>query len=251
MKPEPTKALLDADFLVYRVGFSTQEEEETDAHARLIEQFNTIVYFDLSCEGYKAYITGKKNFRYDIAVTHPYKGNRKDFVKPKHYDYLRNLLMRMGAEMTDGIEADDAVGIESFKDNYWIVHQDKDLDQLPGWHYNPVKQLKYYVTEFDGLYNFYKQLLVGDRVDNIVGLHGIGPVKATKILDGCKTEEELYLAVQKAYAKANEPYDRIIENARLLWLQREEGQIWEPPIEAKQCEEQGTTATAVGNEETA
>lgn len=233
MPPEPTVALLDADFFVYRIGFSCQEETQQIAEARLTEWLTDIVYFHLKAEDYKAWITGKSNFRNDIAVTHPYKGNRKDFVKPVHYDALRSRLIRMGAVVTDNEEADDAVAIESCRDNYWIVHQDKDLDQLTGWHYNPVKNEKYYVTELEGLANFYKQMLVGDRTDNIVGLKGIGPVKAAKILKGCTTEQELYKAVCRAYEKAGEPPERITENARLLWLRREPGQMWEPPNETK------------------
>lgn len=251
IQPEPKLALIDADFLVYRIGFSTENEEQKIAEARLTEYLTDIVYFHLKADDYKAYITGKSNFRFDVAVTHEYKGNRKDFVKPRHYDALRNHLVRLGAEITEGQEADDAVAIECLQNNYWIVHQDKDLDQLPGWHYNPIKGLKYFVTEYEGLRNFYQQILTGDRVDNIVGLKGIGPVKAAKLLRNCTNEKELYAAVCNAYGKAEESIDRLIENARLLWLRREEGQVWEPPIETEQRKEQGKDTPAVGDKETA
>lgn len=246
MIEEPKVALIDADFLVYRIGFTTENDTQAEAEARLTELLTDIVYFKLKAEDYKAYITGKSNFRFDIAVTHPYKGNRKDFVKPKHYEALRSRLIRLGAVVTEGEEADDAVGIECCKANYWMVHQDKDLNQLPGWHYNPVKGEKYYVTEFEGLKSFYKQLLMGDRVDNIVCLKGIGTVKADKILKDCTTEIELYQAVSEAYEKTEEPAERLLENARLLWLRRTEGELWEPPNETKQCEEQGTALAAMG-----
>lgn len=180
----------------------------------------------LKCDDYKAWITGKTNFRFEIATTVPYKGNRKDAPKPKHYDALRKHLMKLGAIMSEGEEADDAVGIASTQGNYWIVHVDKDLDQLPGWHYNPVKDEEYYVTEFEGLYSFYKQILTGDRVDNIEGLRGIGPVKADKILKDCTTEKELYEACLKAYDGNT---DRVLENGKLLWLRRETNQMWQPP----------------------
>jgi hypothetical protein len=51
-------------------------------------------------------------------------------------------------------------------------------------------------------------------------------VKASKILDGAETEEELWDRVIKAYDGDEE---RVIENARLLWLRREEAEIWQPP----------------------
>jgi len=231
MRPsEPKEALVDADMLVYRVGFSCEEDDEQDAKNRLVEWFTDVVYLTLECNDYKAYITGKTNFRYEYAVTVPYKGNRKDMKKPRHYAALReHLQKRLGAILTEGEEADDAVAIQSCLGNYWLVHQDKDLDQLPGWHYNPVKGEKYYVTEFEGLQNFYKQMLTGDRTDNIEGIHGIGPVKADKIISKCSTEQELYEAVWKTYEKHNLPHDRLVENGRLLWLRREPGQIWCPP----------------------
>ena len=229
----PKVALIDADFLVYRIGFSCEDAEVQLAKNRLTEWLTDMVYINLQCDDYKAWITGKTNFRNELAVTVPYKGNRKDFVKPKHYDALREHLIRLGAKVSDQEEADDAVAIESCLDNYWIVHQDKDLNQLPGHHYNPVTDERYYVTEFQGLKSFYTQMLVGDRTDNIQGLHMIGPKKAEKILKDCKTEGDLFQAVKKAYEEKEEPFERLVENGRLLWLRREPGQIWEPPSETK------------------
>jgi DNA polymerase-1 len=220
---------VDADFLVYRIGFASEDDDEQYARSRVTEWLTDMVYFDLKAEDYKAWITGKDNFRYQVAVTHPYKGNRKDLKKPKHYEALRGHLERLGAVVTVGEEADDAVGIESAKGNYWIVHVDKDLDQLPGWHYNPVKKEEYYVDEFQGLKNFYLQVLTGDRTDWIFGIKGVGPVKAAKILEGTETEEEMYSAVCKAYEKYGESIDRVHENGKLLWLRRKEGEIWTPP----------------------
>lgn len=228
---QPSIALVDADVMVYRIGFASENDSESTARARLVEWFTDIVYIDLKCDDYSAWITGKTNYRYDIAKTVPYKGNRKDMKKPKHYEYLRDVLVRrLGAIVTEGEEADDAVAIASTENpSAWIVHVDKDLDQLPGLHYNPVKCEKYTVTEFEGLRNFYKQILTGDRTDNIEGIHGIGPVKATKILSECKTEQELYEAVWKTYQKNELPQERLLENGQLLWLRRTPGQMWSLP----------------------
>lgn len=232
--PKPKVAFVDADFLVYSVGFSSKDAEEQMAKNRLTEWFTDIVYIALKCEDYKAFITGKTNFRYGVATTVPYKGNRKDSVKPPHYDALRKHLERMEAVVTENEEADDAVGIESTRYVGWIVHVDKDLDQLPGWHYNPVKNEEYFVTEQEGLYNFYLQLLTGDRVDNIQGLKGIGPVKAKKILANADLSESYELgllkAVQEAYKAAGEAPERVLENGQLLWLRREPEQMWQLPI---------------------
>lgn len=187
---------------------------------------------NLKADEYKAWITGKSNYRYDIAKTVPYKGNRKDVQRPKHYEALReHLVKRHDAIVTVGEEADDAVAIDSTKilDECWIVHVDKDLDQLQGWHYNPVRDERYYLNEFDSYSAFCTQLLTGDRIDNIPGLAGIGPKKAQKALQDAKNKEEL---IQKAWGKYEElghSMDYFVEQGQLLWLRRYEGQIWQPP----------------------
>lgn len=237
-----SKALIDADFLVYRIGFASEEDEERYAKARLTEWLEEFVYIGLKCEEYDAWLTGKTNFRNEVAVTVPYKGNRKELKKPKHYEALReHLIKRHGAIVAEGIEADDAVAIESVKllNNCWIVHQDKDLDQLEGWHYNPVKNERYQVSHFEGLRNFYTQLLTGDRTDNIQGLQGIGPVKAAKALEECTNEKELLEAAWKMYQDKQESWERLLENGKLLWLQRHEKQNWCPPFNLQ--EQTGTS----------
>jgi hypothetical protein len=222
------------DFMIYSVAFSAKDASEQIAKNRLTEWLTEIVYMQLDCDDFKAHLTGSTNFRNNVAVTHPYKGNRKDVVRPEHFDALRKHAERLGATVSVNEEADDTVAIESTKAYYWIVHVDKDLNQLPGWHYNPVKSEEYYVTEDEGNYSFYLQLLTGDRTDNIVGLKGIGPVKAAKILGDLVDEQDLYSAVVKAYKDAGEPIERILENGQLLWLRRYEGELWQLPVNVNQ-----------------
>ena len=221
-------ALIDADSLCYAVGFSSNDAEESIAIARL-EETMTELCMELDCEDYKGFLTGKGNFRDSIAVTVPYKGQRVS-EKPVHLQALRcHLVTSWGFTVVQGIEADDAVGIAAYavpEDETIMVHIDKDLNQFRGWHYNYKKKEKYYVTEFEGLHSFYTQILTGDRIDNIVGLNGIGPVKAKKVLEKCTNESELYQAVLKAY---EDDQQRVLENGQLLWLQRSPNQVWTPP----------------------
>ena len=221
-------ALIDADSLCYAVGFSSNDAEESIAIARL-EETMTELCMELDCQDYKGFLTGKGNFRDAIAVTVPYKGQRVS-EKPVHLKALRcHLVTSWGFTVVQGIEADDAVGIAAYavpEDETIMVHIDKDLNQFRGWHYNYRKKEKYHVTEFEGLTAFYTQILTGDRIDNIIGLKGIGPVKAQRILKECTNENELYQAVLKAYEGDQQ---RVLENAQLLWLQREPNQVWTPP----------------------
>jgi len=221
-------ALIDADSLCYAVGFSSNDTEESIAIARL-EETMTELCMELDCEDYKGFLTGKGNFRDVVAVTAPYKGQRVT-EKPVHLQALRcHLVTSWGFTVVQGIEADDAVGIAAYavpEDETIMVHIDKDLNQFRGWHYNYRKKEKYYVSEFEGLVAFYTQILTGDRIDNIVGLKGIGPVKAKKVLEKCTNENELYQAVLKAYEGDQQ---RVLENGQLLWLQREPNQVWQLP----------------------
>ena len=127
--------------------------------------------------------------------------------------------------MSKDEEADDLIGIWSNPDRI-VVSIDKDMLQLPCTHYNPHRRTWQTVEEFDGLKFFYKQILTGDSADNIQGIYGVGPKKADKILADCKTEKELYEECVRAYGGDE---DRVIENGKLLWLRREEEQIWQPP----------------------
>jgi 5'-3' exonuclease len=155
-----------------------------------------------------------------------------------HYDAIRKHLQRLGAELVEGQEADDAVAIEATSTGGWIVSIDKDLNQVAGWHYNFVKHEEYYVTEEEGLRNLFTQVLTGDRIDNIIGLKGIGPKKAEKLLQDCKTEREYYDACLKAY-DGNQL--RVDENLNLLWLRRTPNQTC--PLVSTLLDASGTSST--------
>lgn len=222
------KALVDADILVYRFGFASEGDPAEFALARLSEFLDNL-YVNLPVDEVEGYLTGRNNFRNEIAVTAPYKGTRKA-DKPYHFQLLREYMQKSwGFIEIEGMEADDKLGIEAYKhaeDETIIVTIDKDLDMIRGNHYNFVKEEQYVITEEQGIRNFYLQMLTGDKVDNIIGLTGIGPVKSKKMLADCKTEKEMYDIVLKAY---DNNLDRVIENGRLLWILREEGQVWQPP----------------------
>ena len=223
------KALVDADILVYRFGFASEGDPAEFALARLSEFLDNLSLSEGIDEVW-GYLTGHGNFRHEIAVTAPYKGNRVA-PKPYHFQLLREYMEnKWGFEVIEGMEADDAIGIEAYRnepDETLIVSIDKDLNMIRGHHYNFVKEERYYVTEEKAIRNFYLQILTGDKVDNIIGLAGIGPVKSKKLLLDCNTELEMYEAVLKAY---DGDEARVLENARLLWILREEKQVWQPPV---------------------
>lgn len=227
----PKNLLIDADYLIYAIGFSCEEASEGIAKSRLVETMEDLVYLHLKADSYEAFLTGKGNFRYDIAKTVPYKGNRKDMKKPVHYDALReHMVKRLGAVVVEGQEADDEVAIRMSvePDKYLLVGVDKDLLQIPGWHHNPRTAETRYIDEFEAYKAFTIQLLTGDRVDNIPGLEGIGPKKAEKALKDAKTKEELLQAAFAKYQELGHTKEYFIEQGQLLWLRRYEGELWQP-----------------------
>ena len=226
-------ALIDSDSLLYRVGFSSEDEEEWIAKARLDETLTALVDDELNeCTDHKFYISGSENFRFGIAKTHPYKGNREKLKRPIHLQALRDhIVKKWNAEISQGMEADDVVSIMSYKHPKSIIaHIDKDLDQIPGSHYNYVKKVFYNVGKTEALRKLYTQALVGDTVDNIKGVRGIGPKKAEKLLKDCHTEETLYNTVLSVYNNSMENgEERLHENMQLLYLLRSEDDEWRKP----------------------
>lgn len=224
-------ALIDGDILCYRVGFTTEDEIEETALRTMSSLLQDLLLFDLTDNmEWEIFLTGKKNFRHEYAVTVPYKGNRKDVKKPKHLQAIRQYLVdKWEATVSDGQEADDDIAIRATElgvDGCIIVSIDKDFLQVPGWHYNFMKREKKLVTPEEGIRFFYKQILMGDSADNIQGAWRVGTKTADKLLADAKTEQELYQCCVEVLGEK-----RVLENARLLWLRRTPNEIWEPPKE--------------------
>jgi len=239
------KTLIDGDIVAYRAAYSSDDKNEIDTQLKVDQVINTIIKqcsYDAELDDYSIYLTGGDNFRYDVAVSYPYKGNRKDKTSPKYLGHARWYMQyNYDAIVSSGEEADDLIAIEatSIGPSCVVASIDKDMLQIPCFHYNFKRDEWHQVSEFEGLHFFYEQILTGDRADNIVGLKGIGPVKAKKILTECETEDDLWEAVLQAY---DGNIDRVIENARLLWLRRQQEELWLPPSsrEEKELSEQDT-----------
>lgn len=174
-------------------------------------------------DDYQGYLSGKGNFRYDVATILPYKGTRTT-EKPYHYDAIRQFLVdTYGAKVSVGQEADDEVGLAQ-RDDTVIVSTDKDLDVVPMSHYNWVTGKYYEMSEVDSNRSYFKQCLTGDGTDNILGLFGVGKKSAMcKQIDKMEDPDEMADLVYTQYAKRFGSYtDQFIkENATLLWIRQE------------------------------
>lgn len=190
-----------------------------------------------STEKIKIFLSPEKNFRHKIATIKPYKGNRV-VERPTHYEEAKKyLLSHYPTYIAEDMEADDMMGIHQDEDTI-ICTIDKDLDQVPGLHYNWKKKILYNVGELEGKKNFYRQVLTGDSIDNIQGIPGVGIKRAEKILDGKTTEKEMRDSVIEAYRSSSYHggwEKALVENANLVLIQRSDPPIlWELPEEKEE-----------------
>lgn len=227
--------LVDADYLVYRVGFAVKDGEPVEFALSTVKHAIQNIWDKFPHHKHHAlYLTGKGNFRDKVATLATYKGNRDPANKPFYYSEIREYMINHhDAQVVQGMEAEDEAGIQQYasKDrDTVIVGVDKDLLCIPGWHYNPVKDTMVYVTLAEANENFWKQVLTGDRTDNIIGLEGIGPVKAGKLIAPCKREwQRMRDVVLDAYRKqyGNDAERYMDEVAKLIWILRKGGETYD------------------------
>jgi 5'-3' exonuclease len=216
--------LIDGDTLVYRCGFAANDEPV--AHClHLVKSAVLDIKKYLEPDNTRIFLGGDNNFRLEIDPE--YKANRKDMAKPVHYDAIREYLIKWwNAEVVDGMESDDAMGIAQSGDDTCIVTNDKDLSTVPGWHYDWTKRYLFYVWPEEARRFFWTQMLTGDATDNIFGLKGIGPVKAKRMLNESKEESDR-LTVEWAYEHAfGIDSDEIFDiNYDLLYILQDENDL--------------------------
>lgn len=206
------------------------------------------------------FLTGKGNFREKVATIAKYKGNRDNMEKPVHYQAVRDYYVDdWGAYIVEGMEADDEVSIrmwEHFRDGdeeVVLATIDKDLDQIPGWHYDYKKHVFYDIDPLEGELFFYAQCVSGDATDNIKGCYRIGAKKAADMVNEWFGEAQMlcldpqnqwrryiwdrivdtYEVNMKQYPEKHEhglcPAAAAHENAILVYMLQERDEAWEPP----------------------
>ena len=149
------------------------------------------------CSKVKMFFTdGKASFRYLIYPE--YKANRKAIHSPKYLTEAKYRACNLyDGKMLTEIEADDAVCYlaRKYPNKYLLCAVDKDvLNAIEGTHFNYYESaqynidMKFQTTDASTARLFpYRQAMMGDKSDNIIGLDRIGPKKAAVIIgDDCK-----------------------------------------------------------------
>jgi 5'-3' exonuclease len=238
--------LLDGDLIAYRASASCEPtkakpflEPPEVAIWRLNDMIERICIATNSSE-IECYLGGSDNFRYNIYPE--YKANRKDKPKPTYLEACREqLVTQYGSSIVNNIETDDMLGIRQTQldGNSRICSLDKDLLMVPGQHFNWVNQEFKLVSPLDGLRCFYKQLILGDKSDNIPGfdgaMRGTCPKFIEKLqapIDSMTEEIDMYNHVFGVYFdwQGNDDIETIMHrNASLLYILKEEGKHWTVP----------------------
>jgi 5'-3' exonuclease len=236
------KALIDGDLVAFINASSAIGDPLWVATSRA-DRFIRDILQATGCNEYEIYLSGGKNFRYEINPE--YKAHRKKEDEPEHRDATEAFLIKeWGAIRTDGYEADDALGCAQTDDTI-ICSIDKDLRMVGGKHYSwtIIRKGKIVreprideVSDLNGLRHFYKQMLIGDSSDNLFGVEGVGGKTADKLIDPLTEEADMRANVLLLYTygygkkTVEEPKEGAAErfkmNADCLWIWRQLGETF-------------------------
>ena len=223
-----------------------------EAYAHSLDKINSIME-RTGCSDFELHFTrGRESFPYTM-VDANYKGNRDDNAEPPPFGLagVKDMFVERFPDIAFNNyewEADHIVVCKKrdFPEKYVLCSVDKDVYlALEGRHFNYYSSTKWNIdmkwvtnTEDDALRRYYIQTLTGDTGDNVIGLHGIGPVKAKKALAKCTTEAEMWKAVVKMYESHGRDIVDAITNMRLVDMRQlelnDEGQyevkLWQPKV---------------------
>jgi len=188
---------VDGDILAFRTAAVCEHEFEGSCEAIIRATLRDIAA-DTGITHMRIYLSGSDNFRYGLATTKPYKGNRDGFVKPQFLGHCKKFLeTEFKAIWVNGAEADDGIASDMALFGAHHCGIDKDMLQIPGKHYNYVKKEWETVTPDQGVINLYRQVLMGDASDNIPGLPRVGEKTAEKVIVNAATAADDALAYYK------------------------------------------------------
>jgi hypothetical protein len=225
-----------------KAGYKVEDFTITE-HERLLDSIEdhlgeAIISFDRFIGGikrarlapdYLLCIDGGGNFRYELAESAPYKGERPS--KPLMFQEVKDAIVekyRKRVDLVHGKESDDKMsvyGVENLagyrltkKWKYVLGYIDKDLEMIisPSVNLDKMEEGVVLRTPLECTKRYGKQLLIGDKsVDNIMGLpnlteelrlkygvrkgKGLGDVTAIKFLEECRSSKEVFERVVEAY----------------------------------------------------
>jgi len=196
--------LIDADSLLYK-GY-----EDLDYYKDIIDNIFSQIIVDTKADSYKIFLESKFNTTFRKILNPSYKANRIKKEPPFNmYEIKEYIIETYNPYLSIGVETDDSIisTVRYIVKNYpltdvIVAANDKDYLTYPICYYD-IFYLRFgdikVVSKDEAEYNFYKQLLMGDSVDNVKGIKGIGPKGASKVLDNSTNH---FLSVCREYKNA-------------------------------------------------
>jgi 5'-3' exonuclease len=202
--------LIDGDGVAWRAAFGGEHVEAKAIN--MIRKYKRELMADRPIVAFSD--PTRRYFRHDIWPT--YKSNPSKQIEGLDVA-KRAISEEFITRVIDGLEADDVLGILATTDTLQgeriIVASDKDLLQIPGEHYDPVKDKKVHQDLIQADYFFLFQTLTGDSGE-FPGCPKVGPVGAQSILD-----------FQEEHDWNTEAWDRVVEAFKKRKLTEEDALI--------------------------
>ncbi len=237
---KPVHLLVDGDITYHRAARRKHESgtpfEYEEAVASIKEHYAWLMDH-LKADKMTVVLSGASGDNFRKELYEPYKGDRPSERPPLLDELKAYLLTNYECKQVPMLEADDVLGILSSEpqdeETRIIVTIDKDLQQIPGYIFNPSKWQDGVkkVSQAEGDLMFYSQWMTGDSTDCYPGIPGVGPKKAEKVIEEArslfveleelvplnKLLEELIL---KLYYKHKLTYDYAVTQGRLARILR-------------------------------
>lgn len=253
------RALLDGDVLIYRAGFASDANAKREyiASNGSVEGYDPKEHHEplvnalqMAKQTINGILEAVNANDYTVVISHPvnyregffpeYKMNRDITHKPFWYKEIGNYLFDKHAAVysEQGDEADDMLGILQMEalsndEDTIICSIDKDLNMIPGLHYNfspkNIEKGVYEMQDPEALRLFYQQLVTGDSSDNIPGIFKHSGIKAAKKLlepiEELTRGPEMYEYVLDLFKGDKAHVDLM---GKLLWIKRDKN-WWRAP----------------------
>jgi 5'-3' exonuclease len=235
-KAGDTHLLIDADMLVYTMGYASEQKTtffdgssaktgDIKLAVRLIKQQIKTYCTLLGTDQYSLILSGKGNWRTKFFPE--YKANRVVLTKPVCYNEIREWFTQQKETiLVNGEEADDfmaAAMTGSFGAIYISVTADKDFYTVPGRIYSLTAKRLFEPEVNQTLCFLIFQALNGDRVDGYYGVKWLGERKTARLLKACHggTIRSAYLKIKKEVLKRGKEnwhdFRRCLDLASLRW----------------------------------
>ena len=253
------RALIDADIIIYEMASTceksiawpygddgdvlwTRHVQMDEAWVRTLDALEGITQ-KVGAEDFIAAITtSSANWRF--AVYPAYKSNRSKGVKPMAVAPIRErIALETWGRLMPPLEGDDILGIMQTKPGAGdtiIVSTDKDMQTIPGLHYNPGKDIFFEQTVGQANAYHLRQTLSGDTTDGYPGCPGIGEKKSLNLIPESVEDHEVAAVwneiIVPAFNKAERNEEFALSQARVARILRatdynpktKEVILWEP-----------------------